>query len=326
MLFKVPSSVNWRRYFFMLNPANEKIKMLKIGIIGAGTVGTALAFRLRLKGYHVAAVASRSYSSALRLVEAVGSGDIYDSPQGVSDNAGLVFVTTPDDAIPTVLDQTRWHRGQYVVHCSGADSLDVLEPARIVGAKVGSFHPLQTFAGIQKAIDNLPGSTFALEADGELLDILKDMAIALEGRWIKLNAGDKAAYHTAAVMSCNYLVTLVKLATDLWDSFGIPREQAIQALLPLLKGTINNIENVGIPNALTGPIARGDIGTVQIHLNTLQQTPPSIISTYCELGLQTLPVALAKGKINQLQAKELETILRQTLKSNTEREVKCAPC
>ena len=105
-----------------------------------------------------------------------------------------------------------------------------------------------------------------------LLDILKEMAAALEGHWIKLGAGDKAAYHTAAVMTCNYLVTLVKLATDLWDSFGIPREQAIQALLPLLKGTINNIENLGVPNALTGPIARGDIGTVQIHLNTLKQT------------------------------------------------------
>ena len=76
-----------------------------------------------------------------------------------------------------------------------------------------------------------------------LLEILKEMASALGGRWIKLGAGDKAAYHAAAVMSSNYLVTLVKMAADLWDSFGIPREQAIQALLPLLKGTINNIEN-----------------------------------------------------------------------------------
>jgi predicted short-subunit dehydrogenase-like oxidoreductase (DUF2520 family) len=300
--------------------------MLRIGIIGAGTVGTALAFRLRLKGYHIAAVASRSYSSALRLVEAIDSGDIYRTPQEVADNADFIFVTTPDDAIPSVISQTRWHRGQFVVHCSGADSLDVLEPARMVGARVGSFHPLQTFAGIQKAIENLPGSTFALEAEGELLDILKDMAVALDGHWIKLNAGDKAAYHTAAVMSCNYLVTLVKLATDLWDSFGIPRQQAIQALLPLLKGTINNIENVGIPHALTGPIARGDIGTIQIHLNTLQQIAPAMITAYCELGLQTLPVALAKGKINQRQSQELEDLLKKSLKSNMEREIKCAAC
>jgi predicted short-subunit dehydrogenase-like oxidoreductase (DUF2520 family) len=164
---------------------------------------------------------------------------------------------------------------------------------------------------IQKAIENLPGSTFALEAEGGLLGILKEMASALEGRWIKLGPGDKAAYHAAAVMTSNYLVTLVKLATDLWESFGIPREQATQALLPLLKGTVSNIENLGIPKALTGPIARGDAGTVQIHLKALQETAPAIIPSYCELGLQTIPVALAKGKINNDQAEELETMLRQ---------------
>jgi predicted short-subunit dehydrogenase-like oxidoreductase (DUF2520 family) len=226
--------------------------------------------------------------------------------------------------IPVIVNEIHWHSGQYVVHCSGADSLDVLEPARLSNAQVGSFHPLQTFAGIQKAIDNLPGSTFALEAEGALLEVLKSLAVSLEGRWIKLGSGDKAAYHTAAVMSSNYLVTLVKLATDLWGSFGIPREEAIQALLPLLKGTINNIENLGIPGALTGPIARGDAGTVQIHLETLKETSPAIIPVYCEMGLQTVTVALAKGRINERQAKEIEAILKQTLKSYIEREIKCA--
>jgi predicted short-subunit dehydrogenase-like oxidoreductase (DUF2520 family) len=300
--------------------------MLRLGIIGAGTVGTALAVRLTQQGYGIVAVASRTRSSAERLVKAAGSGTVYDDSQKVADNAGLVFITTPDDAISAVAGKTRWHRGQFVVHCSGADSLDVLEPARIAGARVGSFHPLQTFAGIQKAIENLPGSTFALEAEGELQDILKEMAGALGGHWIKLSAGDKAAYHAAAVMTSNYLVTLLKMATDLWAGFGIPREQAIQALLPLLKGTVNNLENLGIPHALTGPIARGDIGTVRIHLDTLQQTAPAILPAYCEMGLQTIPVALAKGKINERQAQELEAILRQTVKSYIEREVKCAQC
>jgi predicted short-subunit dehydrogenase-like oxidoreductase (DUF2520 family) len=300
--------------------------MLKIGIIGAGTVGTALAVRLSQKEYQIAAVASRSRSSALLLTKAVGGGQTYDVPQGVADNSNFVFITTPDDAIPAVVNETRWHTGQCVVHCSGVDSLDVLEPARIVGALIGSFHPLQTFASIQKAIDNLPGSTFALEAEGELLSILKKMALDLDGHWIKLGAGDKAAYHIAAVMTSNYLVTLIKLAADLWESFGITREQAIQALLPLLKGTVSNIENLGIPRALTGPVARGDIGTVQIHLNTLKETAPAIIPAYCELGLQTIPVALAKGKLDRHRAEELENILVHTLKSNIEREDKCVQC
>jgi predicted short-subunit dehydrogenase-like oxidoreductase (DUF2520 family) len=298
--------------------------MIRIGIIGAGTVGTALAVRLTQKDYQITAVASRSRSSSLRLAGMIDNVQIYDTPQEVVDNANFIFITTPDDAIPAIVDQVRWHRGQYVVHCSGADSLDVLEPARMIGSIVGSFHPLQTFASIPKAIENLPGSTFALEAEGTLLDILKDMAEAMDGHWIKLGAGDKAAYHTAAVMTCNYLVTLLKLATDLWGSFGVPREQAIQALLPLLKGTLNNIENLGVPRALTGPIARGDVGTVQIHLKTLKETAPAIIPAYCELGQQTVPVAVAKGKITERQANELEKILRETLESYTEREKQCA--
>ncbi len=300
--------------------------MLKIGIIGAGTVGTALAARLSRKGYPIVAVASRTPASAERLVAITGSGRVYSTPQAVADNADFVFITTPDDAIPTIATQVRWHQGQNVVHCSGADSLDVLEPARIVGARVGSFHPLQTFAGIQKAIDNLPGSTFALEAEGELLETLKAMAAALEGRWIKLGAGDKAAYHAAAVMTSNYLVTLVKMATDLWGSFGVPPAQAIDALLPLLKGTINNLENLKGPNALTGPIARGDTGTVQIHLKTLKETAPSVLPAYCEMGLQTVPVALAKGRLSPQQAEEIETLLSQTLKSCGERIETCARC
>ncbi|MCR4394382.1 MAG: DUF2520 domain-containing protein [Dehalococcoidales bacterium] len=300
--------------------------MLKLGFIGAGTVGTALAVRLGAKGYCIAAAASRSISSAERLVKAAGQGQVCKSPQEVADKADFVFITTPDDTIPLVVNQVRWHSGQYVVHCSGADSLDVLEPARLAGAGVGSFHPLQTFASLQRAIENLPGSTFALEAEDELFEILKKMATDLDGKWIKLGAGDKAAYHAAAVITSNYLVTLIKLATDLWESFGVPREQAIRALLPLLKGTVNNIENLGIPTALTGPIARGDTGTIRIHLNTLQEVAPEILPAYCELGLQTVPLAQAKGKISPAQAEEIESLLQKTLKSIIERGVKCAQC
>jgi predicted short-subunit dehydrogenase-like oxidoreductase (DUF2520 family) len=294
---------------------------MKIGIIGAGTVGTALAIGLRRQGYQIAAVASRSRSSAICLARTalLPEDTVYESLQGVVDSSEFIFITVPDDAISTVADKLHWHPGQYVVHCSGADSLDVLEPARKAGARVGSFHPLQTFASISKAVENLPGSTFALEGEGELLETLKGLALALKGRSIKLEAGDKAIYHAAAVISSNYLVTLVKMSATLWESLGIPREQAIRALLPLLKGTINNIEQLGIPSALTGPIARGDIGTVQIHLDTLKGQAPAIVPAYCEMGLQTIPLAVAKGKINGSQARELEKLLRQTLQSSVER-------
>ena len=284
--------------------------MLKLGFIGAGTVGTALSVRLSSKGYQVIAVSSRSQTSARKLAQAVSGCHVFNNNQGVADTAELIFITTPDDTIVSVASEIQWHRGQSVVHCSGALSTDILESAKRPGAQVGAFHPLQTFAGVKQAIENIPGSTFAVEAEEPLLSTLKDIATALEGHWIELKANDKVAYHAAAVIACNYLVTLVKLATDLWQSFNIPQSQATQALLPLIRGTIHNIDIVGIPQCLTGPIARGDIETIKKHLDALQKVAPALLSTYQELGLQTIPVALAKGRINQHQAEELQAILK----------------
>ncbi len=284
---------------------------IDIGFIGAGTVGTALAVRLKQKGYPVVAVSSRTKASAQKLAEAVAGCRVYDDGQGVADNAQLVFVTTPDDVIAAAVAGLNWHRGQGVVHCSGAASTDILEPARGLGALVGGFHPLQTFASVAHAIDNIPGSTFAIEAEEPLLSTLSQMALALEGSWVRLGAGDKVLYHAAAVFACNYLYTLVKLATDLWQNFGVSTAEATKALLPLLRGTLNNLENVGLPQCLTGPVARGDLGTIRSHLDALERAAPGLLSTYRELGTKTIPIALAKGKIDEERAGELEALLKE---------------
>ena len=286
-------------------------KMHKLGFIGTGTVGTALAVRLNQSGYPVAAVSSRSRTSAENLAQAVADCRVFDNNQAAADNAELIFITTPDDAIAPVVSELKWHPGQSVIHCSGADSVDILQPAREAGAKVGAFHPLQTFASTQQAMENIPGSTFALEAEEPLLNTLKDMATTLDGHWVELKASDKVLYHAAAVIACNYLVTLVKLATDLWQTFNVPPPKATKALLPLLRGTLHNIDTVGIPQCLTGPIARGDIGTINKHLDALEQTAPHLLPTYRELGRQTIPIALAKGRINESRAQELEALLKQ---------------
>ncbi|MBT4511864.1 MAG: DUF2520 domain-containing protein [Chloroflexi bacterium] len=279
--------------------------MVRVGFIGAGVVGTALAVRLKEKGYPVVAIASRTTESAEKLAEAVIGCQVYDKKQSVADIADLVFVTTPDDDVQEVVAELNWRPGQSVIHCSGVDSLDVLQKAKADGAYVGGFHPLQSFASATNAIENLPGSTFALEAEEPLLDTLKGMSHALEGNHVALGLGDKALYHAAAVIACNYTVTLMKMATDLWKTFGVSTEEATKALLPLLRGTINNIENVGLPNCLTGPIARGDIGTVLKHLEAMEEKAPEIVETYRDLGLQTIPIALNKGKIDVARAEEL---------------------
>ena len=284
--------------------------MLTIGFIGAGTVGTALALSLPPEKYKVLAVHSRTPSSAQRLAQLVHGCQFCQTAQKVADIAELAFITTPDDVISKVASEVDWHKGQGVLHCSGAHSIDILEPARQCGANVGSIHPLQTFASINEAVKNLPGSTFSLEADEPLLSRLKELASSLNGRCVELKPGDKVLYHTAAVFVSNYLVTLVKLAMDLWQDFGVPAKEATESLLPLLKGTVNNIENIGLPNCLTGPIARGDLGTIDKHLNALKAIGSPLLTTYQELGLQTISIALAKGKIDADRAEELKALLK----------------
>jgi predicted short-subunit dehydrogenase-like oxidoreductase (DUF2520 family) len=283
--------------------------MLKTGFIGAGTTGTALAVRLSQKGWPVVAVSSRTLSSAQRLAKMVPSCQVYHTPQELADVAEMIFITTPDDVIAQVCSEVHWHKKQSVLHCSGAHSVDILGPAKKLGAAVGSFHPLQTFADVDQAIANLPGSTFALEAEEPLLSTLKELARLLNGKWVELKPGDKVLYHAAAVFACNYLVTLVKLAQDLWKDFGVSPKEATRALLPLLTGTLNNIDNIGLPNCLTGPVARGDLGTIEKHLRALDARSPSLLTTYKELGLQTIPIALAKGKVNEQKAEEMRALL-----------------
>lgn len=284
--------------------------MQKIGFVGAGRVGTAFGVRLSQQGYEVIAVHNVSLAKAQRFAKVVPGCQVCEKAQDVADAAEFVFITTPDDIIPKVAAQVSWHAGQTVVHCSGACSTDVLKPARERGATVGSFHPCQTFATIDQAIENLPGSTFAIEAEEPLLSVLREMAAALDGSCLELKAEDKALYHASASIACNYFYTIVKLATDLWQNFGKSTTEATQAILPMLRGSVNNLSNVGLPGCLTGPIARGDLNTIRRHLDALEKRAPSILGLYKALGVETIPIALAKGTIDQSTAEKLRELLK----------------
>lgn len=284
---------------------------LGIGFIGAGTVGTALGVTLARAGNRITAVFSKTPASAERFVSLVRGARLCHTAQEVADHASLIFVTTPDDVITSAVHQLVWRPGLSVVHCSGVASTDILEHARNQGAAVGAFHPLQSFANVDQAIQNVPGSTFALEGEEPLLATLIGLVEALNGVPVVLKPGDKVLYHAAAVIVSNYAVGLMKMATDLWQAFGVDTQTATDALLPLLRGTVNNIANVGLPNCLTGPVARGDIGTIENHLQILNDRAPSILPVYCHLGLQIIPVALGKGKIDAERADQLRKILAQ---------------
>jgi len=286
------------------------MKKQKVGFIGAGKVGTALATTLFKGGYPVITVTDTNLSAARKLLDLVPGCHVFKTAQEVANTADHVFITTPDDFILKVASELTWRPEQNVVHCSGAASIDILDPAKKSGAMVGSFHPCQAFASIDQAIKNLPGSTFAIEAQGSLLDILKEMASTIGCDWIVLKPGNKALYHAAAVFASNYFVTLLKVATDLFKNFDVPTAQSTKVLMPLIQGNIKNINSIGLPNCLTGPIARGDVSTIEKHVFALKEKDPSILKLYAELGLKTIPIALEKGTLDEKVSEKLKTLLR----------------
>ncbi|MEN8614359.1 DUF2520 domain-containing protein [Dehalogenimonas sp. THU2] len=284
---------------------------LKIGFTGAGKVATALALGLTDAGYTVNAIASRSLGSAEKLAARLPSAAAGIDPQSVADAADLIFITTPDAAIPGVAASIKAGPGKMVCHTSAADPVDVLEPLRRQGAVTGVFHPLQSVGSIDSAAI-LPGITFAIESEEPLLGILRSLAQELGGRPVELSGTDRVLYHASAVMASNYLVTLLDLAAGLWKDFGT-REQAVAALLPLVRGAIDNVETIGVPGCLTGPISRGDTGTVNRHLAALRGKSPRALDVYRVLGLNTIPLAVAKGGIDTDQAAIMKELLEINL-------------
>lgn len=285
----------------------------KVAVVGAGKVGSALAILLNRRGYPVAGIASRSISSARRAAWELNAR-YTDKPEEVTRDADVVFITTPDREIAAVAGDIAkrggFRSGQVVFHTSGAHSADEAGAARRSGALVASMHPLQSFADVKMAVKNLPGSYFALEGDKEALPLAEQIVKDLGGKSFFIAAKDKALYHAAAVIASNYLVSLMHLATGLCGHFGLPREEAFQALSPLVLGTINNISRVGPAAALTGPVARGDGTTLKGHLEVLKKAGDLELDIYCKLGLYTVKVALEKGSISAGQGEALASIFK----------------
>lgn len=283
--------------------------MERIGFIGVGKVGTAFGVRLAEQHFPVVAAMDVISAEAERFAARIPGCDAYDTAQALADNTDFVFITTPDDVIGHVAAQLSWRPGQTVIHCSGANSTAILEPARRTGAHVGCMHPCNTFASIAQSLENLPRSTFTLEAEEPVLSDLKRFVDSLNGRWMMLRGEDKGLYHASICLACNYMYTLVDICTDMWKHFGISQEDAVSACMPILVGTLNNIENVGFPGCLTGPIARGDVSTIRTHIRTLQEKEPNIVPVYKMLGLLTIPIGIAKGTLSEDKAAELRALL-----------------
>jgi predicted short-subunit dehydrogenase-like oxidoreductase (DUF2520 family) len=285
----------------------------KIAIVGAGVVGTALAYLLKEKGYQLVGLASRGEESLKKAIALVGKVRTTTRPVEITPEADIVFITTSDRAIQEVCEgiaaEGGFRKGQTVVHTSGSLPSTILSSARGKGALIAACHPLQSFADAQAGVKLIPSSIFNLEGDPEAIPMLKELVQALGGKPLAINTQEKPIYHAAAVVACNFLVTLVYLSYQLFETIGITPDDAAQALLPLIKGTVNNIEHLGPVKALTGPIARGDVGVIKGHLEAMKKLDPRFIDIYRTISCLTVDIGIKKGILTPEQGKEILQIL-----------------
>jgi predicted short-subunit dehydrogenase-like oxidoreductase (DUF2520 family) len=255
-------------------------------IIGRGRAGTALDLALKKAGY---------------------------VPRNV-ERAEMVFITTPDREISAVCAQIaqadQFKQGAFVIHLSGAHPSTILGAARDRGALIGSMHPLTSFA--QKQIDDaFAGVAVSVEGDASACALIERVARDIGARPFAIDTDAKALYHAAAAMACNHLVTVERLAVQLLEKAGVSREGAWDVLGPLVRKTVANIEQVGVEQALTGPIARGDIETLKLHLAAIEARTPDLLPVYKQLGLHTVDIAEETGKVDQALVDAMRVLLER---------------
>lgn len=287
----------------------SSVRKPTLAFIGAGKVGQVLARLWFQSGYTVSAVHSRSPDHALALALAVDALPMTD-PRDVVSTADLIFLTVPDDSIVSVgqLLASVDCIEKSVVHTSGVYGAEALAALAAYGVRVGSLHPAYPFAGIDEAIAGLPGATFAVEAqDRRLRSWLEELALALNGRLLHVKPGGKALYHAALVIASNYSVVLYAAAQRLLADAGAEPEAARQTLDVLMAGTVDNLRSKGIPDALTGPLVRADIGTLRAHLVALRGVDNELARTYTQLARLAYPILRARA----VDVDDLENFFRQ---------------
>jgi len=282
----------------------------KIVIVGAGKVGTALAVLLQKAGYAISGIASRTLSSAKSTAERLNPVPIYtEKGHEITPEGDIVILSTRDDAIGEacgeIAEKGGFKRGQIVLHVSGSIPSSILSPAREKGCFIGSMHPLQSFADVEVAIKKLAGSYFCLEGNPEALEVAKRLAYDLGGQVMTIQTKDKPIYHAAAVIASNFFVSIIDMSLRFYEAIGIDREKGLTALMPLIEGSLNNIRQLGPIKALTGPIARGDAGVVDSHIEAIKHLIPEFLPPYSELSRLNVDVARRKGTLTGAAARQI---------------------
>ncbi len=231
---------------------------------------------------------------------------------GPAPAGGVVLLAVPDDAVARVASELAEEGeampGAVVLHLSGALPSAVLAPLRDRGYAAASLHPLQTVAAPERGAEMLRGITFAFEGEDAARPAAEEIVGAAGGRMISVPAAAKPEYHAACVFASNYVVASAAVAARLLSrTAGIPEPEALAALLPLVEGARANLERWGLPRALTGPVARGDVEVIRRHLGALDGPTRAL---YCAQAREALRLARSSG-LDPRRADEIERLLSE---------------
>lgn len=280
-------------------------------IVGTGALGTALAVRLSEVGYPILAIVSRQQITAAPLADRVNARYALALGESIPDETSLVLLCVPDDAIEETaarMAKSNGWRDTVAGHTSGAFTAALLAPLAQQGAATMSFHPIQTFS--KNAASTFEGVYFGLEGDSEAIRLGYKVARDLGGLPLTIASEAKTRYHLAASMASNLFVGLAGMACDVLASTGVDPAETMRILYPLIYQTSRNMAEKGPAPALTGPAARGDLRTIQDHLEALATYFPHYRPAYLALVEHTIEQANEAGRLSKEKARKLTQALQ----------------
>jgi predicted short-subunit dehydrogenase-like oxidoreductase (DUF2520 family) len=272
----------------------------RLGFVGAGRLARCLARGFARAGYPVAAVTARSPDSAGRLAGSLPLCQAVADAQAVVDSSDLVFLAVPDDSIGTIANNLTFDmrdgRSVALVHCSGAASVEVLASARAHGVSIGGFHPLYLFSGDEADLERISGCSVTIEARDDLALRLEALARSLGCEILTLAGAQRLLYHGAAHYAASFALAALAEAADVWRTLGFDDDQTLRALLPMLAGTAEAARAKGLPDALAGPVSRGDAVVLERQLAAFEALGGDHATLYALLTRRALSLARSRTR------------------------------
>lgn len=291
-----------------------KSKHPKVSIIGAGNVGSAFAHALAERGYSILSIISRSGRSALALARAVKCKKASTVIEDISPATELLIIAVTDGMIAEIgrrlaASKVINFKKVFAAHTSGVHSSSVLEPIRKKGALVASVHPIQSFPNIWRAGKNsrLNGIYFGIDGEPEAIAKARELVGNLGSKTVIVPSELKPLYHAACVFASGYTIILLNAINELSNQLKLNADWP-EVFGPLMTTAMENTIRQSAPAALTGPILRGDMATVDAHLAALADHAPQFLPLYTVGGIEVARIAKERGRISQ---EEMERVIKR---------------